>query len=34
VVVKGARYTDDLKKLGLAEEPGSRFTDVVWGRLG
>lgn len=34
VVVKGARYSDDLKKLGLPEEPGSRFTDVVWGRLG
>lgn len=34
VVVKGAKYSDDLKKLGLAEEPGSRFTDVVWGRLG
>ncbi|ATB48026.1 protein-L-isoD(D-D) O-methyltransferase [Corallococcus macrosporus DSM 14697] len=34
VVVKGAKYTDDLRKLGLADEPGSRFTDVVWGRVG
>ncbi len=34
VVVKGAKYTDDLRKLGLVEEPGSRFTDVVWGRVG
>jgi hypothetical protein len=34
VVVKGARYTDDLRKLGLEAEPGSRFTDVVWGRIG
>jgi 16S rRNA (guanine1516-N2)-methyltransferase len=34
VVVKGAKYSDDLKKLGLAPEPGSRYTDVVWGRIG
>jgi hypothetical protein len=34
VVVKGARHSDDLKKLGLPEEPGSRYTDVVWGRVG
>ncbi|GHG96159.1 hypothetical protein GCM10012319_60400 [Comamonas sp. KCTC 72670] len=34
VVVKGAKYTDDLRKLGLEDEPGSRFTDVVWGRVG
>lgn len=33
VVVKGARYTDDLRKLGLATEPGSRFSDVAWGRV-
>lgn len=33
-VVKGARYSDDLTKLGLTPEPGSRFTDVIWGRLG
>ncbi|ADO71976.1 class I SAM-dependent methyltransferase [Stigmatella aurantiaca] len=32
VVVKGAKYSDDLKKLGLTPEPGSRHTDVVWGR--
>lgn len=34
VVVKGARYSDDLKKLGLIPEPGSRYTDVDWGRIG
>lgn len=34
VVVKGARYSDDLRKLGLEEEPGSRYTDVIWGRVG
>ncbi|MDY7231476.1 class I SAM-dependent methyltransferase [Hyalangium rubrum] len=34
VVVKGARYTDDLRKLGLQPEPGSHFSDVVWGRVG
>ncbi|WP_368738091.1 protein-L-isoD(D-D) O-methyltransferase [Myxococcus sp. AM009] len=34
VVVKGAKYTDDLRKLGLEDEPGSRFTDVIWGRVG
>ncbi len=33
VVVKGAKYSDDLKKLGLQPEPGSRSADVVWGRL-
>ncbi|MCE9671135.1 class I SAM-dependent methyltransferase [Myxococcus stipitatus] len=33
VVVKGAKYTDDLRKLGLTEEPLSRFADVVWGRV-
>ncbi|KFE70203.1 class I SAM-dependent methyltransferase [Hyalangium minutum] len=34
VVVKGARYSDDLKKLGLKPEPSSRHTDVDWGRIG
>lgn len=34
VVIKGARYSDDLKKLGLTREPGSRHTDVDWGRIG
>jgi SAM-dependent methyltransferase len=34
VVVKGARHTNDLKKLGLSPHPGSRFTEVVWGRVG
>ncbi|NTX36809.1 class I SAM-dependent methyltransferase [Myxococcus sp. CA033] len=33
VVVKGARYTDDLRKLGLTPEPLSRFSDVAWGRV-
>ncbi|WP_224248195.1 class I SAM-dependent methyltransferase [Hyalangium gracile] len=32
VVVKGARYSDDLRKLGLTPEPGSRYTEVAWGR--
>jgi hypothetical protein len=32
VVVKGSRYSDDLKKLGLSPEPGSRYTEVAWGR--
>ncbi|HYI02192.1 class I SAM-dependent methyltransferase [Hyalangium sp.] len=34
VVVKGAKYSDDLKKLGLTPEPGSRYTGVDWGRIG
>jgi 16S rRNA (guanine1516-N2)-methyltransferase len=34
VLVKGARYSDDLKKLGLQPEPGPRSTDVIWGRIG
>lgn len=34
VVVKGARHTHDLKKLGLAPQPASRFTEVIWGRVG
>jgi 16S rRNA (guanine1516-N2)-methyltransferase len=33
VVVKGAKYSEDLKKLGLEPEPGSRYTSVVWGRM-
>jgi SAM-dependent methyltransferase len=32
VVVKGSRYSDDLRRLGLSQEPGSRHTEVVWGR--
>jgi 16S rRNA (guanine1516-N2)-methyltransferase len=32
VVVKGARYTDDLSRLGLAPLPGSRFASVAWAR--
>lgn len=34
VVVKGSKHSDDLRKLGLSREPGSNFTDVVWGRVG
>ncbi len=34
VVVKGSKHSDDLKKLGMTPEPGSRYTDVVWGRIG
>lgn len=33
VVVKGARYSDDLKRLGLVPEPTSRFSEVVWARV-
>ncbi|RKG95432.1 protein-L-isoD(D-D) O-methyltransferase [Corallococcus sp. CA053C] len=33
VVVKGARHTDDLHKLGIEPAPTSRFSDVIWGRL-
>lgn len=32
VVVKGSRYSDDLRKLGLTPEPGSRYASVVWAR--
>lgn len=32
VVVKGSRYSDDLKKLGLTPEPSTRSADVIWGR--
>ena len=32
VVVKGSRYSEDLKKLGLTPEPGSRYASVVWAR--
>lgn len=33
VVVKGSKYSDDLKKLGLEAEPGSRYTSMIWGRV-
>jgi hypothetical protein len=33
VVVKGARFTEDLKRLGLQPEPLSRYSDVVWARV-
>ncbi len=33
VVVKGARHSEDLRKLGLEAEPGSRYTSVLWGRV-
>jgi 16S rRNA (guanine1516-N2)-methyltransferase len=33
VVVKGSKYSDDLKKLGLEAEPGSRYTSLIWGRI-
>lgn len=33
VVVKGSKYSDDLTKLGLEAEPGSRYTSVIWGRV-
>jgi hypothetical protein len=33
VVVKGARHSKDLAKLGLAAEPGSRYATVLWARL-
>ncbi|HYO70930.1 MAG TPA: class I SAM-dependent methyltransferase [Archangium sp.] len=33
VVVKGSKYSDDLKKLGLEAEPGSRYTSMIWGRI-
>jgi 16S rRNA (guanine1516-N2)-methyltransferase len=33
VVVKGAKYSEDLKKLGLEAEPGSRYTSMIWGRV-
>lgn len=32
VVVKAARYSDALRQLGLAPEPHSRFTQVVYAR--
>jgi hypothetical protein len=32
VVVKGARYSEDLKRLGLQPEPLSRYSDVAWAR--
>lgn len=33
VVIKGARYSRDLKKLGLAAEPLRRGATLVWARL-
>jgi 16S rRNA (guanine1516-N2)-methyltransferase len=33
VVIKGARYSEDLKRLGLMPEPLSRYSDVVWARV-
>jgi SAM-dependent methyltransferase len=33
VVVKGAKHSEDLKKLGLEAEAGSRYTSVIWGRV-
>lgn len=32
VVVKGARYSEDLQRLGLQPEPLSRYAEVVWAR--
>jgi hypothetical protein len=32
VVIKGSRHSEDLKKLGLTPEPGSRYAEVVWAR--
>lgn len=33
VVVKGSRFSDDLMKLGLTPEPGTRSAELVWGRV-
>jgi hypothetical protein len=33
VVVKAARYSTDLKRLGLAHEPAPRTATVVWARV-
>lgn len=33
VVVKGARYSDDLSKLGLNALPRSRYAEVIWARI-
>lgn len=33
VLIKGARHSQDLAKLGLKPEPGSRFSDVVWAKV-
>jgi hypothetical protein len=32
VVVKAARYSDQLRRLGLTPEPGPRFAQVSWAR--
>ncbi|MFZ5471893.1 MAG: class I SAM-dependent methyltransferase [Myxococcota bacterium] len=34
VLVKGSRYSADLKKLGLTPQPAARGATVVWARLG
>jgi hypothetical protein len=33
VLVKGAKYSKDLKALGLTPEQGSRFAKLVWARV-
>ncbi len=33
VIVKGSRYSTDLRALGLSAEPGPRTATVVWARL-
>lgn len=33
VVVKAGKYSEDLKRLGLETEPGSRYTSIIWGRV-
>jgi 16S rRNA (guanine1516-N2)-methyltransferase len=33
VVVKGAKHSEDLRKLGLTPEAGSRYTSVIWARV-
>lgn len=33
VLVKGAKYSKDLKSLGLTPEKGSRFSSLVWARV-
>lgn len=34
VVVKAGRHGDELARLGLTAEPGSRYTALVWARVG
>jgi hypothetical protein len=33
VLVKGARYSNDLKRLGLTPLASSRFSEVIWARV-